>query len=252
MVLLKRHSYIPLYLQIAQGIIDRVRSGDLAPGDQLPSEREIAAEYAVSRVTARQALDELVSQGMAYRVRGRGTFVAEPKIREVSGLRSFSDDMRSQGLQPSSRVLAQKVMEPDATVRQQLKLAPDELVLYLDRLRKANDAPVALESVYLPHRLCPGLEHEDMTSHSLYAILREKYGLYLAWGESEIEARGALPAEADLFGIEVGQPVMVARRLTYTESFEPIEYARSVYRGDRFTFYVGRQRIPPLTSDERR
>lgn len=249
---INRHSYVPLYLQIAQAISARVASGELTPGDQLPSEREIAELYDVSRVTARQALDELVSQGAAYRMRGRGTFVAEPRIREVTGLGSFSDEMRMQGLTPSSRVLVQHVVQPEEHVRQKLKLATGESALELSRVRLANGVPVAYETACLNYRLCPGLECEDLAAQSLYAVLRSKYGIYPTWAESEIEARGALPYEAKLWDIDVGQPVMVACRLTYTESFEPIEYVQSVYRGDRFTFYVGRQRIPPTTLQERR
>ncbi|NWF70957.1 MAG: GntR family transcriptional regulator [Chloroflexi bacterium] len=251
-MMLKRHSFVPLYVQMAEGISQRIASGELSPGDQLPSERELAEAHNVSRLTARQALEELVLQGRAYRVRGRGTFVAEPKIREVSGLRSFSDDMRSQGLVPSSRVLRLEVIQPEEALRARLKLGAHDPAVWLERLRLANNLPVAFESVVLPHKLCPGLENEDMATQSLYALLRDKYGIYLAWGESEIEARGALPHEAALFEFDVGQPLMVATRMTFTESFEPVEFAKSIYRGDRFTFYVGRQRIPPLTTDERR
>ncbi len=252
MASINRRSYIPLYLQIAQSISRRISAGELRPGMQLPSEREIAEHNAVSRVTARQALDELVAEGMAYRLQGRGTFVAEPKIREVSGLGSFSDDIRSQGLEPGSHVLVQEVIHPDETVRRKLKLGPDDVVLQLDRVRLADHLPVAFESAFINYCLCPGLEGEDLASQSLYAVLREKYGVYPAWAEAEIEARGALPHEAELWDIDVGQPVMVAYRLTYTETFDLIEYVQSVYRGDRFTFYVGRQRIPPQSPGERR
>ncbi len=244
MASVNRHSYVPLYLQIARTIEQMVRSGELQPGMQLPSEREIAEQFSVSRVTARQALDELVSGGIAYRVQGRGTFVAEPKIREVSGLCSFSDDMRSQGLEPSSRVLSQKIVPPTDEIRRKLKLGPDDLILQLDRVRLADGRPVAFERASVNIKLCPGLENDDLATQSLFALLRNKYDVYPEWAEAEIEARGALAEEAGLLEMGIGQPVMVAYRMTYTEEFEPIEYVISVYRGDRFTFYVGRQRIP--------
>lgn len=248
--MLNPQSFVPLYVQIATLLIQRITSNELSPGEQLPSERELAEAHKVSRLTARQALEELVSQGIAYRVRGRGTFVAEPKIREVTGLRSFSYDMRRLGLVPSSRVLLFEVIEPDEAIREKLKLDTNGLATQLDRLRLADGAPVAFESVLLPHAICLGIENEDMESQSLYSILQDQYGIYPAWTESEIEARGALPTEATLFEVDAGHPVMVATRITYTETFDPVEFAKSVYRGDRFTFYVGRQRIPPPSSEE--
>jgi GntR family transcriptional regulator len=252
MLFLDRRSHVPLYLQIAQRIIAQVNSGQLSPRSQLPSERELAENFAVSRPTARQAIEELVEQGIVYRLQGRGTFVAQPKIREVSGLGSFSDDMRRQGLEPSSHVLVQKIVQPDAQVRRKLRLGEGASILQLDRVRLANGRPVALESAAINLHLCPGLEKEDFASQSLYQVLRNRYGVYPEWAEAEIEARGALPHEAEVFGINVEQPVMVAYRLTYTETFEPIEYVNSVYWGDRFTFYIGRQRIPLLTPEEKR
>jgi GntR family transcriptional regulator len=252
MLSINRRSYIPIYKQIAQLIEQRINSNELRPGMQFPSEREIAEQCNVSRTTARQALEELVRQGIAYRVQGRGTFVAVPKIREVSGLGSFSDDMRSQDLTPSSRVLVQEIVHPNETVRRKMKLGEDDQVLQLDRMRLADEIPVALERASIDCRLCPGLESEDFGTQSLYACLRDKYNVYPMWAEAEIEARGAHPQEAELWGIEASEPVMAAYRLTYTESFEIIEYVESVYRGDRFTFYIGRQRIPPISPEERR
>jgi GntR family transcriptional regulator len=130
----------------------------------------------VSRVTARQALDELVSQGAAYRVRGRGTFVAEPRIREVTGLSSFSDEMRSQGLTPSSRVLVQRVVTAEESVRKKLKLAQGDAVIELSRVRLANSVPVpAKPRSELPPVLRLG---ERGLPDSPYAVLRSKYGVY--------------------------------------------------------------------------
>jgi GntR family transcriptional regulator len=223
MLSINRRSYIPLYKQIAQLIEQFIHSGDLRPGMQFPSEREIAQQCNVSRTTARQAIEELVSQGIAYRVQGRGTFVAVPKIREVSGLGSFSDDMRSQGLTPSSRVLVQKIVCPNKTIQHKMKLGEKDQVLQLDRMRLADGVPLALERASIDCRLCPGLENEDFSTQSLYACLRDKCNVYPVWAEAEIEARGACPREAELWGIEVGAPVMAAYRLTYTESFEIIE-----------------------------
>lgn len=249
---LDRSSYVPLYLQLAEKLSAQIHDGTLRPGMQLPSERELAEDLSVSRVTARQALDKLVEQGIIYRVQGRGTFVAEHKIREVNGLDSFTADMRRQGLTPRSEVLVQSIVPVPAAAAEKMNLATDTRMLYLERIRLANDQPLAHEKAYINYALCPGLEEHDLSTQSLYAVLRDSYNVFPTWAEAEIEARAAKAAEAALLDIEKNPVVIVAFRLTYSDSFEPIEYVESVYRGDRFSFYIGRQRILPPSLTERR
>jgi GntR family transcriptional regulator len=111
------------------------------------------------------------------------------------------------------------------------------------RLRLANGAPVALQSSVLPARICPGLEHEDLTDKSLFSVLRQKYFVHPAWTEAEVEARSAAAEEAELLRLAPGDPVLVITGLTFTETFEFVESVRTVYRGNDMAIYIGRQRL---------
>jgi GntR family transcriptional regulator len=240
---LNKNSLIPLYSQLYQRLAAFIESGELKAGDRLPPERELAELLNVSRITTRQAIDALVESGLVYRERGRGTFVAEPKMRGLIGFTSFSEDMKSRGYRPSSLVITQELKQVDTSLQKALKLGPDELAIHLVRLRLANEQPVALQTAYLPYALCPGLEKEDLTHKSLYTILRENYYVNPVWTEAEMEALPATVEEACYLNIEKNDPVLIVNGITFTESFEIIENVRTVYRGKNLALYIGRQRI---------
>jgi len=237
------NSHIPMYFRILQAILEQMQEGTLKPGQQLPTETELAQQYQVSRITAKRALDELVRLGRVFRQQGRGTFVAQPRIRDISGFGSFSEDIKARGLVPSSQTLQFKEIKPESEVRERLRLAEGEQVYLLKRLRLANDEPVAVETAYLPCHFCPGLLSENLNNNSLYAILREKYKIVPTWADAEIEATAAAKEEAFLLKLKVGKPVLAASRVTFAANYEVIETVYSVYRGERFTFYTGRQLI---------
>ena len=243
MASLDKTSYVPLYRQLVDEFIRNIDSGELRPGDRLPSEREMVESLKVSRITARQALDTLEQLGLVYREQGRGTFVAEPRLHHVEGFSSFTEYVTRRGRRPSSRIIEQELIEADESLQSLLKLQRDEKVLRLVRVRLADDTPLALQFAYLPHRVCPGLENEDLASRSLYSMLREKYAVYPTWTEPQICATAASETEAELLELEPGAPVLVVNALTYTETFELIEQIRNVYRGTDFWLYVGRQRV---------
>jgi len=232
-----------MYFRIQQTILEQIQSGQLQKGALLPSEAELAQQYQVSRITAKRALDELVRLGRAYRQQGRGTFVAQARIREISGFRSFSEDIRARGFTPSSKIMVFKEVDPEPSIRQRLHLQEGKNAFLLRRLRLADQEPVAVETAYLPCHLCPGLLKEDLTAGSLYAILSEKYQVVPTWADAEIEADAATKEEARALNLKAGTPVLVARRVTYAADYQAIETVESVYRGDRFTFYTGRQFI---------
>jgi GntR family transcriptional regulator len=233
----------PLYYRIQQVILEQIQAGRLQPGVQLPSEADLAQQYQVSRITAKRALDELVRQGRAFRQQGRGTFVAQARIRDISGFRSFSEDIRARGFSPSSQVLEFKEMEPGVAIRERLYLSEGEHVFLLKRLRLADQVPVAVEAAYLPCRMCPGLLQQDLANSSLYTLLAEKYNRVPTWADAEIEAVLPTKEQARLLEMKTGTPVLVAHRVTYAADYDAIETVDSVYRGDRFTFYTGRQFI---------
>lgn len=233
----------PMYFRIQQNILGQIQNGALKAGQQLPTEIELAQQYQVSRITAKRALDELVRQGRAFRQQGRGTFVAQTRIHDISGFGSFSEDMRARGLVPGAQVLAFTQLEPNEVIRARLQLAQGQQIYFLKRLRLANEEPVAVETAYLPCRFFPGLLSEDLNDKSLYGVLTEKYQMLPSWADAEFEARLASKEEALLLRLKAGRPVLSAQRVTFTANYDVIELVNSVYRGDRFTFYSGRQWI---------
>lgn len=237
------YSRIPMYLQIQQGMLAQIQQQILKPGQQLPTELDLAQQYQVSRITAKRALDELVRQGLAFRKQGKGTFVAHTRIRDISGFGSFSEDIRSRGLTPSSRVLLFSEMSPGKDIQEKLQINDDDKVYLLKRLRLANNEAVAVENAYLPCKFYPGLLEEDLAQNSLYSIFSEKYKKTPTWADAEMEATSANVEEAKLLFLEVGKPVLKARRVTFSANYDVLEVVTSVYRGDSFTFYSGRQLI---------
>lgn len=240
---LDKNSDRPLYRQLAALLAAKIQAGVYPPGSRLPSERELSEELNVSRITARQAIGTLMEDGLIYREQGRGTFVAEPRMRRLQGLTSFTEDMLARGFTPRSQVLTKEVREGNVDLRQSLHLQPGERLLYLARLRLADDKPIAIQTSHISLKLCPGLENEDFTDLSLFALLREKYHIHPAWTEADVQAFLATPEEASLLQIRSNAPLLMVRGKTYTESFEPIEIVRTCYVGTGLALYLGRQRI---------
>lgn len=244
---LDKGSHIPLYLQLTAQLIHSIETGELKPGDKIASERELSEHLNVSRITARLAIQELFKSGLVYREQGRGTYVAESKMRNVQGFTSFTEDMTKRGIKPGSQVLLQEVIPAEDTLARTLHIQPGEPALHLVRLRLANDHPIAIQYSNLPYKLCPGLEKEELTNTSLFAILRGKYFVYPTWTEAVVEAASALPEEAPLLGLKQGEPVLIVRGLTFNESFEIVESVRTIYPSRGLALYIGRQRIGNLT-----
>lgn len=244
---LNKNSHIPLYLQLTAQLVRKIENGELKPGDKLLSEREMAETLGVSRITARLAIQELLKSGMVYREQGKGTFVAESRMRDVQGFTSFTEDMKSRGLKPGSHILKQEIVSVDENLARILHLETGDPAILLQRLRLANDRPVALQTAYLPHRMVPGLETMNLTNRSLFEVLRQHYYIYPAWTEAVVEAAAALPEEAHLLNIKAGEPVLVVKGLTFTDTFEVVESVRTIYPGKGLALYIGRQRIGSLT-----
>lgn len=233
-VVLDRHSVVPLYFQIQQGLSEQIRSGKLKPGELMPSEQEIAARLGVSRMTARQALKSLCNRGLAFSQRGKGTFVSRMKLeKNFRQLLSFSEEMKDRGSRPRSRVLAFKKMLPEGDVAEALHLGADEEVILLRRVRMADSAPLCIEATHLPARLCPDLLENFEPSGSLYRALAEQYGLQIHMADEVAEASVATAAEAKLLRVRGGSPVFHFTRTAYLHDGQPVEFVKSTYRGDR-------------------
>jgi GntR family transcriptional regulator len=244
---LDKGSHIPLYLQLTAQLTELIHTGTLEPNYRLPSERELSEILNVSRITTRLAVQELLESGLVYREQGRGTFVAEPKMRGVQGFTSFSEYMQNQGLTPGSKIINQELVGVDEKLAETLHINMGDPALHLVRLRLADGRPVAIQSAYLPSSMVPGLEKENLVNRSLFEILRQKYFIHPAWTEAAVEASAATAEQARWLEIKSGEPVLIVRGLTFTESFEVVESVRTVYPGKGLAVYIGRQRIGNVT-----
>jgi GntR family transcriptional regulator len=227
----------PLYVQIAEGLLDRIETGELAPGDRLPSERALSQMLGVNRLTLRRALRALESQGLLTRRQGRGTYVAAPKIeRQADRLVSFTRGMRGRGFTPGIRLISLEERPAEASLAREMRLPTSAAVYDVLRLRTLNQEPVLLERYILSARRFPGLSRFDLGSRSLYAILETEYQVVIQRARQSLEPVVAGEFEAGHLGIEVGAPLMLERRLSFDTRGEPIERGHDLYRGDRFRF----------------
>lgn len=227
---------IPLYLQIRDAILRQIESGAYAEGARLPSERDLAETFGVSRMTARQALQLLTQDGFLNTRVGKGTFVQRPHFdQELRDLTSFTDDMKRAGARPTSRVVLAATGPADSDIAAHLDIDLGSEVIRLHRVRMADGEIIALERACLLHALCPGiLDSHDFARQSLYSVLKEKYGVRLVWASEVITARMPDKDERDALEMPAGVPVLSMKRVTYNDHDEPVEYVRSCYHSERY------------------
>jgi GntR family transcriptional regulator len=224
--------------EILEGIV-----GALEPGALLPSERLLAERYGVARATVTQAIDDLVSRGLVYRVHGSGTFVAEPKFRQPLTLTSFTEDMRARGMNPGSVVRSQAVVPASEVVARHLALVPGTPVVHIERVRTADGEPMALERTHLPAQRLPGLEDADLTDASLYELMERKWGVRVAEADQWASVVRVTDEEAALLHVSAEQPALLFQRVTRDPAGTPVEYVRSLYRGDRYEVHTRLERL---------
>jgi len=225
---------VPIYYQLMQIIRSSIETGELQPGDSIPTEIEIMNKYAISRATVRQALMQLVNEGYIRRIKAKGTFVNLPPARSrfIGTLKGFSEEMKQKGLPHSTRVLDKSIMTAPVHVAEKLQIASEGQVFYLKRLRFVQDDPVLIAGSYIPITICDGIEKEDFENISLYDTLENKYGLTLHHGRREFEP--SMPdskEEAQFLGITIRTPILYVESVVYTENDAPVEYVEIKIRG---------------------
>ncbi|MCI4656581.1 GntR family transcriptional regulator [Cryobacterium zhongshanensis] len=219
-----------------RSILAELVESSLAPHAAIPPERKLMTRYGVSRSTVREAIRQLVEEGVLYRVQGKGTFVAGERVQSDLHLASFTEDMRRRGLVPATIVRSARLVEAPLAVRAALGLKADALVLEIERLRLADGVPMALERGYYPAELLPELGEKDLT-RSLYATFATEYGLRIDNAEQAVWAEAADPKLADTLGIVAGAPLIVFRR-TSSAGSAYLEHVTSWYRGDRYQIHM--------------
>ena len=230
------------YIQLQRQIEKAIADGKLPPGIPLPPEREIAKLTGLSRVTVRKAIAPLVKSGLVEQKQGSGSLIAEPVQRveqSLSRLTSFTEDMQFRGIKTTSRWLNRAISSPSPEEIMNLAISTSETVSRIDRLRFANDIPMAIERATLPNYI---LKDPLNVENSLYETL-EKIGKKPVRAIQHLKATNIKKEDAILLKCDEGTACLNVTRLSFLRSGEVVEFTKSVYRGDAYDF-VAELRIP--------
>lgn len=239
MLTIQKESAIPLHAQLAEMLRAQIRQQQYLPGDQLPSERELCEQFGISRITVRKALGTLTQEGLVYSTVGKGSYVSAPRLREeLQPLSSFTQDMQRRGMVASSQVLEARLTPAGEDCAARLLVPYGTEVVFLRRLRLADGQPIAVQFSYLPHNLCPDVLRYDFSTRSLFDVLRSEYRLQLTRTSTLIRAALASQPDARLLHLVTPAAVLVSEQVTYLDSGAIIEYAQSIFHGERYQLHM--------------
>lgn len=237
-MVLDGNAQVTLYYQLKEKIINKIKSKEWSINYKIPTERQLCDIYNVSRITVRQALDELENDGYLYRKQGRGTFVTAPKIEQrLSKFYSFSEEIAKMGYESSSNLLDFKLIQGDQTITTSLNVDKDSQIYSIRRLRLANIEPFAIETSFIPYSIASGLAAEDVAINGLYKTLQQKFDIIPDEAEETFEAVLIDVENADYLHVVKNSPGILLERFTYFNG-RVVEFCRSLIRGDRYKYKV--------------
>lgn len=242
-------SPVPLYYQLQEIIRGRIEKGEWQPGQQLPPEADLCQEFNLSRGTVRQALSDLVREGLLNRRRGKGSFVAAPKLsQDIVGIAaSFAEyAKKATGVELGNRLLGVRVMPATGSLASSLGLAEGTEVIEVSKVKLNGDRPYFVATSYLPRADYPGLENADHSTGSLYEYVRDNYHLRVARVEGWFEPVILNEHDASILGVDKGSPAMAYECIRYSAEGRPQTITKHIIRGDmcRLTFQVDNTSSP--------
>jgi GntR family transcriptional regulator len=226
-----------LYSRVEAVLASEIADGDLRIGDQLPTEDSLILRFGVSRITVRRAVQNLVSRGLVEIRRGKGTFVAAPKItQELTELSGFVEDMHALGRKPTARVIGKEIVTANSTVATQLALTRGEHVVRIRRVRLADGIPLSFDETYLPLELGQKIITHNLKAEPIFSLLERKYDVPLIEAEYKLDAAPAEAEVAAALKVKQGTPIFRIERTSYSTGGRPVDYERLHYRGDLVRF----------------
>lgn len=227
----------PAYIRIHDDIKKKVDEGYWKIGQRLPSERDLADNYDVSRMTLRQAITLLVEEGILERRIGSGTYVAGRRVQEkMRGTTSFTEIVTSQGKKPSSKLISYQRKLANEIEIEQLQLKPTEHVVRMERVRYADNIPLVFEVASIPEKLIKSFKRNDITEHFFNTLI--EHGYEIGKSQQTIYAKNASDRVANFLTIPKGHAILALTQVSYFTDNTPFEYVHSQYVGDRFEFYL--------------
>lgn len=226
--------YFTKHRQIIEAITTAIKEDRLKPYDRLPSEKELCEQWQASRSTVRKAMDQLTDRGKIFRVPGKGSFVAFPKIsHQASQILSFSEKMKAQGLEVQTKLIQKEIIEPSEEIAAALKLTKPSRALKIQRLRIVKGEPMALQTAFMPANICENLMKEDLESQSLNRLFQEQCNIRLSRSDIWIEAPIITKKEQKLLGNPRVPLFLAVVGVTFDQNDKPVRFSRGVFRGDR-------------------
>ncbi|MGE6919667.1 GntR family transcriptional regulator [Achromobacter kerstersii] len=229
---LDRNAGAPLWTQFRDVVRGKILQGELAVGAKLPTEAEFGEQYGISRIVVREALADLVRNGLIYKIRGQGAFVSARERDEdfVSTVLGFSDEMARKGRTVRTQVLMQELRAPTAQEASSLVLTEADMVVALKRLRSVDGELQLLVETAVPADLAPGLHRARLENRSLYDVLRRQYGLRIVRAERWIDAVAPDAQTCELLGMASAEPLLRIESIAYGSNGRPLEYYRALHR----------------------
>jgi len=227
----------PLYAALESQIAAGISSGEFPVGTQLPTEEQLIQRFSVSRTTVRKAIQNLSDRGLVEIKRGTGTFVAQPKItQDLTELTGFVEDMEALGHTASARLIDRRVIAADACVAQRLHMATGTNVMRIQRVRIANEIGMSFDETYLPLHIGEKIVRHDLEANPIFALLEQRYSIPLVEADYNLEAVSATADVASALSVQVGSPIFLIERTSYTVGDRPVDYEKLFYRGDLIRF----------------
>jgi GntR family transcriptional regulator len=242
-ILLDTQSPVPLYTQLRELLRQRILDGTYESHEQMPSENELVVRFAVSRITVRQALNDLQREGLIFRIHGKGTFVSRPKaIQSLARLEGLGEALSTSGFDISSHVLGHRVVRADAQVAEGLGISYRDEVMEIRRVRCINREPMSLDVTYFPVTIGRRVIKADLQRRDIFAILETDLGISLGNAELQLSAMLADAELAEILGLSSGAAVLRIQRLTHAAGGAPIDFEYLYHRGDSFQYRINLER----------
>ncbi|HNW59685.1 MAG TPA: GntR family transcriptional regulator [bacterium] len=236
---LDKSSIIPYYYQLQEVLENLIEQGVYKPDEKLPSENELKDSLGISRATAQRALQHLVDRGMARRIQGKGTFVANKTITySVVAAFSFSAEMLGLNKKVHSKLICAEEIQAHSLISRMLQTASDTKFYSIQRIRYVDSVPISLQTSYLPMSLVPGLIKKNFEEESLFETIKKDYGLAIKDAQETLQAVKATEYEASHLSIKEGDAVFLLERITRIASGEILEFVKTILRGDTGKFYI--------------
>jgi GntR family transcriptional regulator len=238
---INRESPLPYHIQLREILVERMKKGDWRPGMKIPGDKELCETYQVSRTVVRQALRDLTYEGWIYRKRGKGTFVAEPRVSGVGlskSLDSFYRSLHNRGIETSMKNLDKGIIPAEDDIAEMLEIELMTPLIRIVQQFSIRDRPLFITTSFIPYDLCREMIFADLTRRSIYEFLEQQCNIAVGRAQRNISAVLAGKVRAEQFEIEEGEPLLHLVSIGYSKEGRPIEYLDGYFLGNEVKFEV--------------